>query len=112
MQFKKMILCSVLVICTGQLVEAEESCLLQPGWTMHTHGTHSDQVWLWGKLSPSASDKWMLIYNQSSKFSKSNIAIALTALTLKKSLRIYVEETCSTFTNWNGVIRHLSIEAN
>jgi hypothetical protein len=107
----------VAVICAAVLasstVRAEGWCDLAAGWTVVTHGTKADNVFILGQFQGAPNSIWIQI--ASATVGKSNIATALGAQLAGKNLSLYVDSptyTCATFPSWApiGEIRHLMLK--
>lgn len=112
MKFVKWSVVSCFLIFTSSICAAEEFCTLQPGWQLASHGSLSDKVWIFGSLAPNTAFKWIQINNPPNVSGKSSVALATVAMALKSTLKIYVEETCTSFTSWTGSVRHLILLAD
>ena len=96
----------------NSLAHAEEWCDLAPGWSVVTHGTKAENVFLLAQFQGAPSGIWIQIADAT--VGKSNVAMALAAQLAGKRLSLYLDTnayTCATFPSWAGVgqIRHLRI---
>jgi hypothetical protein len=84
-----------------------------PGWTISTHGTVADNVWIRGQFVGAPNGLWLQI--ASSTVGKNNVAVALSAQLAGKGLLIFLDSpnyTCENFPDWApiGQIRHVQIK--
>lgn len=73
-----------------------------------THGTKSNKVWVVGRFEGSNEHKWIPIAD--SNYGASSVALVLAAQLAGKGISVYLDadsETCTTYTSWSGVIRHV-----
>lgn len=87
-------------------------CQLHPGWTVVTHGTRAENVFILGHLQGAPNPIWIQI--SSPTLGKANVAVALGAQLAGKDLSIYVDSatyTCANFPSWApmGEIIHFRV---
>ena len=93
-------------------VQAEGWCELAPGWSVVTHGTRAENIFVLGQFQGASNGIWIQIADAT--VGKSNVAMALGAQLAGKRLSLYVDSpsyTCATFPSWApvGQIRHIRI---
>jgi len=81
-------------------------------YTVITHGTKSNQVFLNGKLKGQTLGTWVLISDGT--IGNANVSLALSAQMAEKRLSIFLddaEHSCENFPSWApaGKVRHLRI---
>jgi hypothetical protein len=110
---KKLMLMSVLALLASTAAKAEGWCDLAPGWTVVTHGTKADNVFILGQFQGASGGIWIQI--ASATVGKANVAVATSAQLSGKGLSLYVDSpnyTCATFPSWApiGEIRHVMLK--
>lgn len=101
----------VCIVMFSNFVLAEGWCEFEY-YTVITHGTKSNQVFLNGKLKDQESGIWVLISD--GEKGSASVSLALAAQMAGKELSIYLDDaadTCSNFPSWapSGKVRHLRI---
>jgi hypothetical protein len=92
--------------------QAEGWCDLAPGWSVVTHGTKAENIFVLGQFQGAPNGIWIQIADAT--VGKSNVGMALGAQLAGKKLSLYVDSpsyTCATFPSWApvGQIRHIRI---
>lgn len=109
---RKILVSALAVFGCVSAANAEGWCDLEPGWTVITHGSKINNVFIQGKLVGGPTWIWMQI--ASPEIGQANVAVALTAQAAGKGLTIYLdlpEATCANYPSWApmGTIRHVKM---
>ena len=109
---KAMTIC-LMALFASTAARAEGWCDLAPGWTVITHGTKADNVYILGQFQGASNGIWIQIANAT--VGKGNVAAALGAQLAGKGLSLYVDSpnyTCASFPSWApiGEIRHVMLK--
>lgn len=93
-------------------VHAEGWCDLMPGWTVVTHGTKADNVYILGQFQGASYGIWIQI--ASANVGKANVGLALGAQLAGRNISLFVDSpsyTCATFPSWAniGEVRHIRL---
>lgn len=91
---------------------AEGWCNFKPGFSVVTHGTKSNNVYILGELEGRTGAMWIMIADDT--IGQNNISIALAAQMAGKTLSIYLDsadDNCDNFQSWAplGKLRHVRI---
>jgi len=110
--FNRRLVWAVVPLISCSAAHAEGWCDLVPGWSVVTHGTKSENVFLLTQFQGAPNAIWIQISDGIN--GKPNVAMALTAHALGQNLSLYVDSpsyTCATFPSWApiGQIRHIRI---
>jgi hypothetical protein len=101
------------LLLAAPAAHAEGWCELLPGWSVVTHGTRADNVFILGQFQGAPNGIWIQI--SSATIGKANVAVALGAQLAGKGLSLYVDSasyTCATFPSWAPLaeIRHVMVK--
>ena len=104
------IVATIFMMSTNVL--AEGWCNLKSGFTVVTHGTKTNNVYILGEIEGRSGGLWITIADDN--VGKNNISLALAAQMASKTLSIYLDsadDNCDTFPSWApvGKIRHVRI---
>lgn len=102
----------VLLLGLNVQAHAEEWCEFEPGFSLVTNGTQTDNVWINAPFKGLTVTHWINLKNEGTGAGQNNVALALAAQMAGKGVKVYLNgatDTCDTIPKWYSDIRHLEI---